>query len=540
MNDLPKLSRRGFLRWAGLAAGAAALAACKAPSAPEAKEITKAAAETPVVEVVTATPKPLTAPDKIAIWAPGDNGTVANWSYDPILATVEEATKTQIEMTMIDWNTFVDQVNAAAASGSLPDVIGCVDHENRSLLEGWVRDGVIAPFEEAAADAAPYVLGEYEKNPMLNELKVNGRIYFQPISWGDGVYPNMGLLHVRKDLLDTLGIQPPDSLDQYFAFVQAAIRKGGKGILFDASGGLGSAVNAFAGAFGLPFRGWVKSGTGFGYWAVQPGLKEALVLFRQMVAQGLIDPVSWEGGGTKRDLYASGEGCSLIFNGGGHVGRIQNDLALKDKSYKEWLLPAPTAGNSSRGYTAEEMFWGVSCLGGMKNNNPVAAARVINFLISPEGYELTAVGIEGRDFKRVGGEIKLLPQRAKDGFPTEAGDTGAHPLATAIVSWVPQQWQDWQLLYGKDDAYKAWYKQMWKNQGQYQIKSYGLLTSSPLWTQFNPTSNELINRSFLAIAKAESDQAAMSLFDQFVNDWHAAGGTAAQDEMSGVLAKLYS
>lgn len=535
-----KLSRRGFLRWAGLAAGAAVFSACKSPtSAPEVREVTKVVAGTPVVEVVTVTPAPVKQPDKIAIWSPGDNGTVADWNYDPILAVVEEATNTEIEMLKIDWSTFVDQVNAAAASGNLPDVIGCVNHQNRALLEGWVRDGVIAPFEDSVAEAAPYVLAQYEKNPSLNELRINGRIYFQPISWGDGNYPNMGLLHVRKDLLDKLGLEPPDTLDQYSAFVSSAMAKGEKGILFGGSGGIGPAINAFAGAFGLPFRGWVKTGNGFGYCAVQPAMKEALVLFRQMVAEGLVDPASWESGANQRDLYVAGRGCALIFNGGGHTGRIQNDMALKDPAFKNWLLPAPSAGGSNRGYTAEEMFWGVSSIGGMKNNNPVAAARVINFLISPEGYELTAVGIEGRDFERVGGEIKLLEQRTKDGFPTEAGNTGAHPLATTIVSWVPQEWQDWALLYGKDEAYKSWYKQMWQNQGKYQIQTYGLLTTSPAWTQFYSTSQELITRSFLAIVQSGSDSEAMSLFDQFLNDWHAAGGTAAQDEMSAVLKELY-
>ena len=36
------------------------------------------------------------------------------------------------------------------------------------------------------------------------------------------------------------------------------------------------------------------------------------------------------------------------------------------------------AGAGHRGYTTEPMFWGATFLGNMKNNHPVAAARVIS------------------------------------------------------------------------------------------------------------------------------------------------------------------
>jgi putative aldouronate transport system substrate-binding protein len=175
----------------------------------------------------------------------------------------------------------------------------------------------------------------------------------------------------------------------------------------------------------------------------------------------------------------------------------------------------------------------------MKNNNPVAAARVINYLISPEGYKLTAVGVEGIDYKVENGEIVMLPERAQRGFPTESGDTGAHPLASTIVSWVPQEWQNWALFYGKDKAFKDWFEAMWANQGKYQMQSYGLLSTCPKWNDFQATSDELVTRNFLDAVKAGSDSDAAAIFDQFVKDWQANGGADAQAEMSDTLAAIY-
>jgi hypothetical protein len=80
---------------------------------------------------------------------------------------------------------------------------------------------------------------------------------------------------------------------------------------------------------------------------------------------------------------------------------------------------------------------------------------------------------------------------------------------------------------------------MWANQGKYQIQSYGLLSTCPKWTDFQATSDELVTRSFLAAAKAASEQEASDAFDQFVQDWQANGGTDAQAEMSDTLAAIY-
>jgi putative aldouronate transport system substrate-binding protein len=312
----------------------------------------------------------------------------------------------------------------------------------------------------------------------------------------------------------------------------------GKGVVAGLGGGIGPSLSPFAGAYGLPMRDFVKTGGGYEYFAVQPGILDALLLFRQMEEGGLIAPESWEGIDAMEG-YKTGDYCSAIVNGGGHTGRIQNAFALVDESFQEWMLPAPTAGAGSRGYTQEPMFWGTSQIGNMENNNPIAAARVINYLISEEGYKLTAVGIEGRDHEVVDGEIVLLEQRTKDGFPIEPTDTGAHPLASCVVSWVPQEWQNWQLLYGNDAAFVDWFNQMWENQGMYQIPTYGSLTLTSMWGDFLGTSNDLVNIAFVEVVKAASEEDAKTRFDQFVAEWMAAGGDDAQAEMSEKLVELY-
>src|SRR3712207_5212904 len=179
-----RLSRRRFLALAAAGVSGAALAACgNAPASQGSVEASTAASEAaaasqaaPEAVAASEAAAPSAVPavarmeGKLTIWSPGDNGTVLDWNSDPILQKVQEATGVQINMVRVSWDTYADQVNAAIASGEMPDLVCCIDTGNRLLIDQWVRDGVVAPFEGPVAAAAPNVLAQYEQNATLNEL----------------------------------------------------------------------------------------------------------------------------------------------------------------------------------------------------------------------------------------------------------------------------------------------------------------------------------------------------------------------------------
>ncbi|BDP43646.1 putative ABC transporter peptide-binding protein YtcQ (plasmid) [Deinococcus aetherius] len=475
------------------------------------------------------------APERVVIWSPGDNGSVKDWNKDPILQAVEKATNTDIEMVKIGWDVYTDRINAALASGEVPDVIGTLTPDNYPLIARMARDGVLAPLEGDVGKAAPNVLALYKTMPGLNDIKVGGKIYGQPVYWDKGQGLGGTFIYVREDLLRGLGMKAPTTFDEYFRFLSACSKANKiSGVTFNGGPDFLGTLTAFAGSQGLNIYGWAKTGAGYESPYVQPGMKSALLLFRRMVATGTVDPGVWEANqDTTRAKFVSGGACSLIFNGGGHVGRIQNDLDLAKKGYRALVLPALSAPGGRRGYNAAPAFWGQTVITNLRGNHPVAAARVLNYLASPGGIRLTALGIKGRDYTESGGQIRLnAAQRARDGFPAAAGDTGAHPLATTIVSWVPQEWQDFQLLYGKPASFKKWYDAMWANQRRYVVPAVAPLATTDAWNKFKPTGDELTKQAFVQIARAPSDAQATALFDQFVTNWRNAGGAAAQADVS--------
>lgn len=477
----------------------------------------------------------------VTLWASGNGGTVTDWENNAIVREIEAKTGVDIEMVWIA-DGMSDMLNAAAINGEMPDIICCVDHTALTTLQMWVDAGVVAPLTGEVAEAAPNWVELYEINSNLNEIRINGDIYMVPVSWGTGNAPNAGLIHVRGDLMEKYGIESIDTYEQYVDYLRKAVADGYMGITFSGIKGLESNIlNVFLGGMGLPMAGWVKADDGsFSHWSVQPEVGDAINMIRELIAEGLVDPGVWScDADTARTNYVSGAAASYIFNGGGHIGRIQNDMLLVDESFKEVLLPALDFGNGVRGYTQEDMFWGGTLLGNTANCDPVEAAKVINFLISPEGYELCAIGIEGTHFTRNGDEIEWLDARFADGFPTEALDAGCHPMASGIVSWQPQEWQDFTLLYGKDDEFKAWYEEQFANQLMYQIENYGRNITVPSWTEFQSTASELYTRYAIEAVNAGSAEDVEAIWANYVSEWMASGGEAATAEMSARLAEVY-
>ena len=73
----------------------------------------------------------------------------------------------------------------------------------------------------------------------------------------------------------------------------------------------------------------------------------------------------------------------------------------------------------------------------------------------------------------------------------------------------------------------------------YQVPTYGSVTTTPLWTDFLATSNDLINIAFVEIVKSDSAEDAEVRFEAFVDEWMRAGGAEAQEQMSDKLIEIY-
>lgn len=298
-------------------------------------------------------------PELVTIMVPGSGGGVSDWDNNAILQEIEKQTNTDIKLIWVDQSSLEELLTAAAASNTFPDMACVIDDSSKSLLNSFIKNGVIAAFEGEVAEAAPNLIKRYEENADLEELKIDGKIYFQPMYWGNNNDPNAGLIHVRQDILDKHNLGTPETWEDYVEYLRVCVNEEGINgtafIMDNTRQDLAAGMNAYLGSYGIPYTGWYKAEDGsYQYWLTHPDTVKAVIAIRNLVAEGLVDPnaVTYSEE-MVRSAFVSGSVGSIIYNGGGHIGRIQNDMALVNPEFKECMLAALDCSGGTRGYTQE-------------------------------------------------------------------------------------------------------------------------------------------------------------------------------------------
>ncbi|MCF2939843.1 extracellular solute-binding protein [Paenibacillus alkaliterrae] len=131
----------------------------------------------------------------------------------PVAAEIEKRTNTDIHFEWVPNASYVDKFNITLASGKLPTIM-------------YVPDVKSPSFVNAAKSGAFWELGPYLKdypnlsgaNPViLNNSSVEGKNY--------GIYRGRALgrngVYYRKDWLDNVGLQVPQTIDEFYNMLKA-------------------------------------------------------------------------------------------------------------------------------------------------------------------------------------------------------------------------------------------------------------------------------------------------------------------------------
>ncbi|HIY60066.1 MAG TPA: extracellular solute-binding protein [Candidatus Eisenbergiella pullistercoris] len=196
---------------------------------------------------------------------------------------------------------YTANVRMAIASRELPDVMVV---EDRQTLVQLARKGMIADlsqaFEDCASDRLVEMYDSYEVSA-LDSAMVDGKLMALPEpSFVDG--PN--LLWLRKDWMDELGLEEPETVEDAIEIIRAFVEKdpGGNGegntiglvCHGDLTGESGYnyefQLDPVFSSFDAFPKQWVRDAEGnVAYGSIQPETKEALGYLRQLYEEGVLD-----------------------------------------------------------------------------------------------------------------------------------------------------------------------------------------------------------------------------------------------------------
>ena len=367
---------------------------------------------------------------ELRIMIPGDYAARSAAKEDRIAGYIEEQLGVRLKVEQVPEGG-LEKINVAVASGSLPDVV--VGGYPSYSLSQWIEDQIIIPLDEYI-DELPTIQKTVDSLP---STKIDGHYWGYPFLQQNQI-SNQNMIY-RKDWLDKLGLQVPETLDEFYdvmvAFTQNDPDGNGKddtyGLTF-----LGSEDGTiiFQGAYGLRYSDWEVSDDGKIFPLFESeAFRQGLIYTKKLLNDGLLDPEFLL---NSRDvmeekLYTNRVGAMKVplYR---NYNRILNNL--QNANPKAALIHArgPKGPSGSFGLTPQGKA-GFLTVVTYKSKIPRKAALFIEFVASPQGRSLLELGIEGVHYSKNGERINYIEaEREKDGFVPNGW---AHPLAWGWITW---------------------------------------------------------------------------------------------------------
>lgn len=191
----------------------------------------------------------------------------------------------------------VENMSVAIATGNIPDLVGVGANEIKTLGSGGKITGLQEVYDQYASPLTKEIL-EAEGTLPFDAMKLNGNLMAIPRI--TGTYDNAPcLVWYRKDWLDNLAMDPPETIDDVFAMMESFTTKDPDGNNKNDTIGLGVCNQITHGDMGLQmifnaygaYPGiWVDDGKGgLMHGSIQPQVKTALSKIRELCAKGYID-----------------------------------------------------------------------------------------------------------------------------------------------------------------------------------------------------------------------------------------------------------
>ena len=287
---------------------------------------------------------------------------------------------------------------------TLPDII---THDFINDYTGGVEqalnDGVIIPLNDIIDQYCPNLKQYLDENPDIKELisTKDGRIFcFPSIQQEREIRTYIGP-YIREDYLEQLGLNPPETVDEWYHVMTAfKMELGITPLSF--YGGKIIDTDFLIGAYGISWDFYLDSGQ-VKLGPLEDGFADFMQEFKKWYDEGLISP----------GVFTDSQKTYIAKAKRGEIG-IYVDYVSSMPTYMNEIdgaefvalnYPVLEEGNIAfSGHIAPVFVPYSSCYISKDNKDIEATAKLLDYAYSKEGYLLFNFGILGESYELVGGK----------------------------------------------------------------------------------------------------------------------------------------
>lgn len=365
-----------------------------------------------------------------------------------------------------------EALNLMLASGHIPDIVG--SSRIKDFVNQYGPEGAFLPLNELIEEHAPNIKAYLDARPKIaSAMKAaDGNIYYIPYL-PDGKYGRA--YHIRYDWLDKLGLDVPETVEEFEAVLRAFKTQDPNG------NGLADEVPYFARQWPELIRLvtlWDGRSSGSDTYHdfmvedgkithpyIGEGYREGIKNLARWYGEGLIDAEIFTRGSSARDFLLSenlGGATHDWFASTGGYNRLSSEIPGFE--FKAMAPPASVSGKrieEHRRILIKPDGWAI---GGF-NEHPVETIKYFDFWFTEEGRRLANFGVEGQHYDMIEG---------KPIFKKEFMDQG--PVNRSLYQIGAQlqargYWQDYNYEIQWTNEFALWGIDLYE-QGDYLIPDF--------------------------------------------------------------------
>lgn len=477
-----------------------------------------------------------------------------SWTMHQNLPVSEDAemvryVEQKFNVNLLFWNLENNKYEALLdmklAQGSIPDLFRV--RQPQDLLK-YQQQGVLAEIPEEMLDKyAPNIMKAIRDNaPAYQDYgKIDGKYYGIPVINPTNIY-RIPVVY-RKDWLDHLGLPVPNALAEFEKVIYAFANEDPDGNGVKDTYGLSSeGMNVVFGAFGqIVFADQLYFGVKnrkLVVGALQPEMKEALKYLVKWYRDGVIDPefITGENKGGYKHLSHSfilgtigmtsmgnyyhwiQDGDYFIWNSNGEETPVEATFNAKELTAinpsARIVFGRPFSGpDGKRGSKAYDMLMSFTAIGAEAAKVPGKMETILQILdyvsANPDPDEAASMkyGIQGTHWQWAGAfkeDVIVLPPYDKTFSYQNTIGTGLGMTVPLMPTEKREKWAA-TLRLDQDGIYNA------------------LEVATPSLIKYGPELIKFRNKAYISIITGDKP---LEYFDEFVNEFMAAGGTEVLQE----------
>lgn len=351
---------------------------------------------------------PMQSNKKLTYWVPLNTNVSqqsTNLAETPFGKALKERVGVDIEYLHPAAGQEKEQFNLLVASGDYPDM---VEYDIKFYVGGpekAIEDKFIIDLSDYIPKCAPNLMKLYGQYTDIEKMVKtdSGKYYSFPfLRTNDETMVYFGPI-VRKDWLDDLNLDVPETIDDWYKMLKAFKEKKNASAPLTYEKGMLDVGGTFMGAYGVLKNFYLDKDGKIQYGPIQPEYKSFLNEYSKWYAEGLIDPdiETVDKKQIAAKITGGDSGASLGYQAsrlGVWLNSMKDDSTYDLVGTKNPVLEKggrPMFGQKSSRVPGTAVFITSGC------KDVEAACRLLDYGYSEEGHMLFNFGVEGESYKMV-------------------------------------------------------------------------------------------------------------------------------------------